>query len=132
MSEIQHHGAEAYAMLADTPLVSVIMPVHNGEPFLDEAIRSIRDQTLADLELIVVENGSADRSYEIAARHATEDPRVRVLRLERSGFVLALNAGIEAARASWIARLDADDVALPRRLERQLPVLADQPDVAAL
>ena len=119
-------------VVEDPPLVSVVMPVHNGERFLDESIYSIRNQTLQQLELIVVDDGSTDVSYTIAMRHAAEDIRVRVIQLEHRGLAVALNTGMEAARAPWIARMDADDVALPERLERQMQVLSEQPDIAVL
>ena len=114
------------------PEVSVVMPVYNGRKFLDEAILSIRKQTLRDLELIVVDNGSTDGSYDIATLHAEEDPRVRVLRLEHPGVAAALQAGIEAARAPWVARMDADDISLPDRLQRQIDFLAQHPSLGAL
>jgi glycosyltransferase involved in cell wall biosynthesis len=114
------------------PLVTVLLPVHNGERFLDEAIRSIQAQTLTDLELIVLDDGSTDASGAIAQRRIAEDPRLRLISLGRVGLTKALNVGIEAARGRWIARMDADDVAAPERLERQLRMLQDQPDIAAL
>lgn len=114
------------------PLVTVLLPVHNGERFLDEAIRSIQAQTLTNLELIVLDDGSTDASGAIAQRRTAEDPRLRLISLGRVGLTRALNVGIEAARADWIARMDADDIAAPERLERQLRVLHDQPDIAAL
>ncbi len=115
-----------------SPRVSVVLPVHNGEAYLDEAAYSIRNQTLRDLELIIVENASTDASYTIASRHAAEDARVRVLHLDRPSRSAALNAGVEEARAEWIAEMDADDVSAPQRLERQMAYLEAHPDVAAL
>lgn len=82
--------------------------------------------------VVYAENGSTDASYDIAAGHAAEDPRVRVLRLERAGVVGALNAALDAARCDWVARVDADDVALPNLLERQHAFLGENPDVALL
>ena len=115
-----------------TPRVSVIMPTYNSGRYLDEALRSIRNQTIADLEIIVVDDGSDDDSATIAGRHAVEDERIRILRRPHEGLSPARNAGIEVACAPWIALLDADDVALPRRLERQLAYLEALPHVAAL
>jgi glycosyltransferase involved in cell wall biosynthesis len=112
--------------------VSVIMPVFNSAAFLDEAIQSILNQTFTRFELIIVENGSADQSLVIAQRYAGLDARVRVQHLDEPGTALALNAGLATARAPWIARMDADDVALPHRLERQLAFLARHTEVAAL
>jgi glycosyltransferase involved in cell wall biosynthesis len=112
------------------PSVSVVMPVLDGARWLAEAIASILDQTHRALELIVVDDGSKDGSPEIPAAAAARDGRVTVLKLERdpasrtSGR--AANAGIAAARGDFVARMDADDVALPQRLERQLAFLAER------
>ena len=114
------------------PEVSIVVPVHNGERFLDEAIQSLRNQTLASIEILVVDDGSTDSSMRIAERHAAVDTRVRIQRLARSNFATALNWGIRSARAPWIGRLDADDVALPEWLERQMCYLTEHPDVGAL
>ena len=105
------------------PDVSVIMPAYQHAAFIDEAISSIRCQTLENLELVVVDDGSADGSLAIAQRHAVADHRVRVIRTEHGGPSAARNRGIDVSRAPWIAFLDDDDVALPSRLERQLDFL---------
>jgi glycosyltransferase involved in cell wall biosynthesis len=100
-----------------TPRISIIMPVWNGEKFLAAAVDSLLAQTFSDFELLVVDDGSTDRTPEILRAYA--DPRLRVLRLDHAGIVVALNHGLSQARAEWIARLDADDLSLPHRLERQ-------------
>ena len=112
--------------------VSVVMPVRNGERFLREAIDSTLAQTLADLELIVVDDGSTDSTPALLAEAAQRDPRVRVQRQEPGGLTVALNAGCALAQAPLIARMDADDVMLPDRLERQVAYLDGHPDVALL
>ena len=99
------------------PSISVIMPVWNGEKYLSQAVESILSQTFTDFELIVVDDGSTDSTPAILA--ACHDPRLRVITLGHAGIVLALNAGIAAARASWIARQDADDISNPARFEKQ-------------
>lgn len=114
------------------PAVSVVMPVRDGERFLVEAIRSILEQTVRDLELVVVDDGSVDATPELLAAAARTDSRVRVLRREREGITHALNAGFSAARAPLVARMDADDVALPDRLQRQLAFLAGAPEIAVV
>jgi glycosyltransferase involved in cell wall biosynthesis len=116
-----------------TPTISVVMPVHNGERFLQEAIDSILGQTAVDLELIVVDDGSTDGTPAILAQAPIRDPRVRVCRLDRNqGIAGALNEGCRLARGAFIARMDADDVSLPTRLETQLRYLRLHPDVAVV
>lgn len=114
------------------PRVSIVVPVYNGERFLDEAIKSIREQTFTRFELLIVDDGSADLSGDIARRHAAQDNRVRILRLEHVGIANALNAGIMAARADCIARMDADDIAAPEWLDRLLTFAAEQRDITVL
>jgi hypothetical protein len=111
------------------PRISVVLPVRNGAGFLEHALESVLSQTLRELELIVVDDGSTDRTPEILARAAVRDRRVRVLPGGSSGVVPALNEGCAAADAPFIARLDADDVALPERLEQQVAVLEAHPEV---
>jgi hypothetical protein len=112
-----------------TPRVSVVLPVRNGAAFLEQALESVLSQTLRELELIVVDDGSTDRTPEILADVAVRDRRVRLLSGGRSGVIPALNEGCAAADAPFIARLDADDVALPERLERQVAVLDARSEV---
>ncbi len=114
------------------PVVSVLLPVWNGERFLASAIESILEQTFEELELIVVDDGSDDSSAAIARRFAERDPRVVLLRRAHQGVPSALNAGIAAARGRYIARMDADDISLPARLEKQLAYLDSHPDVVAV
>ncbi len=112
------------------PLVSVVMPVRDGAAFLDPAIASIRAQTHRALELILVDDGSRDATPEILERHAGEDPRLRCLFLGATGVAAALNTGIGQATGAFIARMDADDIARPDRLARQLDVLSRHPAAA--
>lgn len=114
------------------PAVSVIMPVRNGDRWLAEACRSVLDQTLADLELIVVDDGSEDGTSEILKALSHSDRRVRVQRQRSRGLVAALNLGIAMAEAPLIARLDADDIARPERLSRQVGFLAANPGTVLL
>jgi glycosyltransferase involved in cell wall biosynthesis len=105
--------------MTPVPLVSIVLAARDAAPFLDAASRSILGQTVRDLELVVVDDGSKDETPALLA--ALDDPRVVVLRNEEpTGLASALNLGFERARARYVARMDADDVALPRRLELQL------------
>jgi len=107
------------------PRISVLMPVWNGAAFLAAAVDSVLAQTFTDFELLVIDDGSTDRTPEILGAYA--DPRLRVLRLEHAGIVVALNHGLAQARAEWVARLDADDLSEPQRLERQWQAVSRQP-----
>lgn len=112
-----------------TSTISVVMPAYNTEKFIGEAIESIINQTYRDWELIVVDDGSKDRTAEVAQRYADQDSRVKVFTKENGGISRALNYGIERAQGIWIARHDADDVALPERLARQLALAEADPEV---
>jgi glycosyltransferase involved in cell wall biosynthesis len=118
--------------LSAPPLVSVVVPVWNGERYFSQAIQSVLEQTLQSLELIVVDDGSTDASVEIAEGWAERDPRVRLLRIEHGGIAAALNAGLAVARGRFFARMDADDIAHPSRLERQTAYLDANPRCVAV
>ena len=114
---------------ASPPLVSVVLAARDAGGFLATSARSILRQTVSDLELVVVDDGSRDDTPAVLA--ALDDPRVVVVRNEEpTGLSAALNRGFSHARGRYVARMDADDVALPRRLERQLARLQASPDVA--
>ena len=104
------------------PLVSVIVPAFNAAGYLGAALDSLRAQTVRNLEIIVIDDGSRDDTAAIARRHASEDPRVRVLSNEKpSGRpASARNAGLRVARGKYIALLDADDTCTPTRLENEV------------
>lgn len=115
-----------------TPRISVVMPVRDGARWLGEAIISIQAQTLSDFELIIIDDGSADDSPRIIETSARSDPRVRAIRQERLGLVVALNRGLSESRGQFIARLDADDLAQPQRLQRQSEYLDCHPEIGLL
>lgn len=100
--------------------VSVIMPARNAAPFIDEALRSVREQSMADLEILVIDDGSSDSTPVIVEGHAREDDRVRLLRGAGRGPAAARNIGLSAAKGAWAAMVDADDLILPDRLQRLL------------
>ena len=111
-----------------SPAVSVLLPVHNGAAYLRAALDSVMRQTFRDFELIVVDDGSTDESPAIV--RSLDDPRIRLIQSsERLRICKALNLGIEHARGRLIARMDADDVSHPRRLERQVRFLGRHPEV---
>lgn len=115
-------------MTAD-PALSVIVPVHNRERMIGDAIRSLLMQGFADFELIVVDDGSTDGSA--ASVRTCDDRRVRLLRHERNrGISAARNTGLAAARGRYIAWLDSDDVARPGRLAAQIAFLENNPGIA--
>ncbi|HEY8776052.1 MAG TPA: glycosyltransferase [Gaiellaceae bacterium] len=110
-------------------LVSVLLAVHDGERFLREAVESVLQQTLSDLELIVVDDASTDGTPEVLG--ALADDRVIVLRNdEQAGLAASLNRALEGAGGRYVARLDDDDIAVPDRLERQLSRIRSEPHVA--
>jgi len=112
------------------PIVTVLLPVYNGERYLREAVESILAQTLESFELLLVDDGSTDGTAAIC--QSFTDPRVRVIRHEKNaGTVSALNSGIDLISTKYVARMDADDVALPDRLGRQVAFLEARPDIAA-
>ena len=111
------------ATSSDQPLISVVMPVYNAESFVSAAMESILHQTYSCFELIVVDDGSVDHTWNIIETLAAHDLRVRPLAAKHEGQAAALNAGIAAARGDYIALMDADDLALPERLAVQLDFL---------
>lgn len=114
------------------PAVSVVMPVRNGGAYFDAAVDSIRGQQLTDLELIVIDDGSTDGTAERLAAHAKADQRVVATNSPGNGIVDALMHGIGMSRAALVARMDADDVAKPERLTRQLAAMDAEPGLLAL
>jgi glycosyltransferase involved in cell wall biosynthesis len=112
----------------DAPLVSVLMPVRNAEATLEAALESVTAQTLGRWELVAIDDGSTDRSLEILSGAAARDPRIRLVARPPRGIVASLNEGLQLARAGLVARLDADDLCLPERLERQVAHAARHPD----
>lgn len=116
-------------MNSSNPSVSVVMPAYNAERYIGISISSILDQTFADFELLVIDDGSTDRTGEIVCAFA--DPRVRLFRNEKNLRMAAtLNRGLELARGEFVARMDADDIADRNRLARQVRHLRDHPGIA--
>ena len=116
-------------MPGQRPLVSVLLPAWNASRSLTAALDSLLGQSLADFELLAVDDGSTDETLDILHDHARRDRRVRVLRLSHGGIVRALGAGLAEARGKYLARMDADDMCAPTRLERQVALLDSRPDL---
>ncbi len=115
-----------------SPALSVILPVYNTERYLREAVDSILTQTFTDFELILIDDGSTDRSGDICREYAGRDPRIVLIDRPNGGLVSALNEGIAKARAPLIARMDADDIAMPERFACQYAHMMKNPQIAVL
>src|SRR4051812_9780552 len=101
------------------PKVTVLMPVYNASAFLPEAIDSILQQTFTDFEFIIINDGSTDHSEEII--RGFDDVRIKYIKVSPNrGIVAALNTGLDLAQGTYIARMDADDIAAENRIERQV------------
>ena len=108
------------------PLVSVVMPVYNGGRFLQQAVSSILGQTMRKLELVLIDDHSTDKAISTLDQ---SDPRLRIFKSKGRGVVNAFNTGFSHCRGAFIARMDADDISLEKRLECQLDYLEHHPDV---
>lgn len=112
--------------------VSVLLPVYNGLPYLSQAVESVLNQTFTDFELIAVDDGSTDGSTEVLEGFAARDRRLKVVQQSNRGVTAALNRGLREVRAPYVARMDADDIALPDRLAMQLAFMDANPQCGVL
>ncbi len=112
------------------PKISVVTSVYNGQKYLREAIDSILNQTFKDFEFIIIDDGSTDNSGAIIQSY--NDTRIRLIQKENKGLAAALNVGIKAAKGKYIARMDADDISIPERLEKQLDFLENRRECVAV
>jgi len=110
-------------MVAINPLTSVLMPVYNAEKYIRAATESILSQTFTDFEFIIINDGSTDGTLDILEEYAQQDRRIRLISRENKGLVATLNEGVGLAKGSLIARMDADDIALPERFQQQIDFL---------
>jgi glycosyltransferase involved in cell wall biosynthesis len=120
------------ARVSRHPLVDILLPVHNGASFLAQAVESIQAQTLSSWRLLVLDDGSTDRSAKIARSFAARDSRIRLVCYPARGLIDTLNAGLKLCRAPYIARQDADDISLPERLATQVEYLRQHPKCIAV
>jgi glycosyltransferase involved in cell wall biosynthesis len=111
------------------PLVSVLLPCYNAVSTLSEALDSLARQSLTDFEIVAVEDGSIDHTLQILQRWAAQDRRVRVYPQKHSGIIQALNSGLAACRAPYVARMDSDDRCHSERLEHQVAFLNSHPEI---
>ena len=112
--------------------VSVVMPVYNAARYLAEAVESILAQTFREFEFVIVDDGSTDRSRQMLDEYARRDARIKIIRRPNTGIVGALNDGIAGSSTPLIARMDADDVSSPQRLEKQVAYMREHPECVAL
>lgn len=111
------------------PVVSVVLPVYNGAHYLAEAIESILLQTFHDFELIIINDGSTDKSLDIIKDYAMKHTVISVIDCENKGLVASLNEGIANAKGKYIARMDQDDISLPTRFEKQVVLFEQDKDL---
>jgi glycosyltransferase involved in cell wall biosynthesis len=119
-------------MGVDHPIVDILLPVHNGSSTICESIDSIRMQTLRDIRIIVIDDGSSDDTLEKLTKIAKEDGRILILTKSNSGIVDALNLGLQHCEAEFIARQDADDISDPARLSVQVTYMTKNEGCAAV
>ena len=116
----------------DQKLISVIMSVYNGEKYLVQAIDSILNQTYQNFEFIIIDDCSTDNSSHILQEYAQKDSRIKIIKKEKNigikGFIKNLNLGISLAKGKYIARMDADDISLPERFQKQVDFLENNDD----
>ncbi|MFI8378751.1 glycosyltransferase family 2 protein [Leeuwenhoekiella sp. NPDC079379] len=116
-------------MKESQPLISVLLPVYNAANFIEESVQSILNQTLGDFELLIIDDCSTDSTLKVI--ESFEDSRIFLYRKKiNSGYTESLNWGITNSRGKYIARMDADDISLPTRFEKQIRFLEENPDVA--
>ena len=113
------------------PLVSVIIPCYNAEKYVEAAVRSIMNQTYKNLEIIITDDCSTDNTFSILEKLADEDSRIKLFKNETNQkIVKTLNKLVSLANGKYIARMDADDISLPKRIEKQVELLEENSDIA--
>jgi glycosyltransferase involved in cell wall biosynthesis len=116
----------------DAPTVSVCMPVYNCERYVAEAVESVLAQTFRDFDFLIIDDGSTDGSLRILERYAALDPRIRLISRLNQGLVASLNELVNLAKGEFLARMDADDIAMPERFEKQVDYLRTHPECAVV
>src|SRR5437763_7182780 len=116
-------------MVSSQPVVDVVVPVFNGAKTVRKAIESLLSQTLRDIRILVVDDGSTDGTPHLLAKMAARDVRVQIIHQSHGGIVSACNTGLTQCGAEFVARQDADDISHPHRLESQVDYLREHPEV---
>lgn len=120
-------------MNARDPLVTVLMPVYNAHRFLKEAVESILQQSYRDFKFIIVDDCSTDSSYELLEKYRDSDARIKLLRNEKNrGITYSLNKGLKHSVGTYVVRMDADDISMSARIEKQVRWMDEHPDVGVL
>ena len=114
------------------PKVSVLMPVYNADCYVAKAVESILTQTFSDFELLVIDDGSTDDSLSVLEDVSKKDSRVKLTSRANTGYVIALNEMLERASGEFVARMDADDIAMPTRFALQVERLVEEPSVVVV
>ena len=123
---------EEEIVLSKSPAISVVMSVCNGSAYLSQAIESILSQSWCDFEFIIIDDGSKDETLGILRTYESKDTRIDVVSRGNTGLTRALNEGISRSRGQFIARMDADDIAEPSRLDLQVGYLQTHPECVAV
>lgn len=119
-------------MPSPVPLVSVLMPVYNAMPYLQEALDSILTQTWENFELIIIDDGSQDHSSDLMDTYALRDPRIRLFHREHHGLIPSLQYASNVSCGTYLARMDADDICDPDRLLTQIRILNSNPETSVV
>ena len=114
------------------PFVSVLMSAYNEEDWVGKSIDSVLEQTYDHFEFVIVDDGSTDSTPKILDSYAQRDKRIKVIHQENTGLTRALNIGLDKCQGEFIARMDANDICLPERFQRQVAFLQSHPDHAAV
>lgn len=119
-------------LMQKVPTISVVMPTYNAEKYLNEAIESILNQTYSDFEFLIIDDNSKDNTREIIKSYAAKDSRIKLIDGPCKGLAAALNVGIREAKGEYIARMDADDISLPERFQKQIEYFKQHPEISLL
>jgi glycosyltransferase involved in cell wall biosynthesis len=115
-------------MLHSEPPLTVLLAVYNGQTYLREAVDSVLAQSFRDFEFIIIDDGSSDRTLSILREYEANDSRIRLVSRPNKGLTNTLNEGLSLARGEFLARMDADDVCMPDRFEKQVAYLREHPE----